>query len=195
MITRSGRRSIPHACLGKQLESKTVQKTNSEDINLLLIADSSERAGLLRQSMELQGISGVLRRVEPGNGASAYVRRIGVYKQTTPPDLVLLDFTRPDSEKLSLLKDIAFGDKRSPVPVIILTSESGERAITREGLNDDSATMFSPTDLACFLSKMRTHRRRRFMRALDVMYQLGPVMVRMPRSFVHTPHQYAALSA
>ena len=167
----------------------------SKEMNLLLIADSSERAGLLRQAMEQQGITCMMRRVDPGNGACAYVRRTGLYRKTTPPDLVLIDFTVPDAEKLSLLKSVAFGPKRSSAPVVILTSESGERLIGREGLTDNYSTMFAPTELNGFLSKMREHRRRRFMRALDVMYQLGPVMVRMPRSFVQRPHHYAALSA
>ena len=137
----------------------------------------------------------MLRRVDPGNGACAYVRRTGLYKKTTPPDLVLVDFTVPDNEKLSLLKNVGFGPKRSAAPVIIFTSDHGERVINREGLTESYSTMFSPTELNCFLAKMREHRRRRFMRALDVMYQLGPVMDRMPRSFVQMPHQYSALSA
>jgi DNA-binding response OmpR family regulator len=150
-------------------------------MNVLLIARSSEPALALRDLMEEQQLSCMLRRIEPGNGATAYVRRSGIYQKITPPDLILFDFTSPDAEQMSLLKSIAFGPKRAPVPVIILTRGVGERSLDRDGILDSYSTMFAPTELSCFLTKMREHRRRRFLRALEVMYELGPILVRSPR--------------
>ncbi len=151
------------------------------ELNVLLISDSSEHAVALRDRMEDKGMNLMLRRVDPGFGARAYVRRSGLYGKTKPADLIFFDFTDPDTEKLSLLKSIGFGPKRASAPVILLTSAAGERCLERDGILDTYSTMFAPTDLGCFLSKMSQHRQRRFMRALNVMYQLGPILVRTPR--------------
>jgi len=164
-------------------------QTESRELNVLLISDSSERAGMLRHVMEQQGITCMMRRVDPGNGACAYVRRTGLYRKTVPADLVLVDFAAPDVEKTNLLREIGFGSNRSQAPVIVLTGDRGERLLGRGEFSD--STMFSPTELGCFLRKMGQHRQRRFVKALDVMYRLGPVLVRVPRSFVQMPVQTA----
>lgn len=156
-------------------------QTVAREMNILLIAQSSSRALALRDFMEEQQLNCLLRRVDPSNGARAYVRRTGMYQKTTRPDLIVFDFTSPDAEQLSLLKSIAFGPKRAGTPIVILTGESGERVLDRDGILDSYSTMFAPTELSCFLGKMREHRRRRFLRALEVMHEHGPILVRSPR--------------
>lgn len=161
----------------------TSSLTATRDMNILLIADNRKRAGLLRQAMENKGLSCKLRRIDPGKLASAYARQLGMYRNTAAPDLILVDMTDLDPTTSEMLRTLAFGDKRASAPIVILTSHTSERQLDEAGVIDAHSTVFAPTELGCFLDKMREHKRRRFMRALGVMYQLGPVLVRVPRAF------------
>jgi len=162
---------------------------------LLLIADDSATAAMLRQVMEQSGLTGEIRRMHQGRGAVAYARRNGPYKDAKSPDLILLDFTAPDERCLSIATEVAFGPGRALVPVILLTSSDSEYLLHSGVFRRDSSRIFAPTTLFSFIKKMRQHSRNRFLRAVSVMYDLGPILVRLPASFVRRPDQQPALIA
>ncbi len=153
-------------------------------MNLLFISDSDEKATMLRKAMEQQGFCGEIRRMRPTRSAVAYARRSGRFKEATVHDFILFDFSEPDEKSLSIVADVAFGPNKAASPVILLTSPGSECLLDSESLAIDEYGMFAPTSLSCFLSKMRQHSRSRFMRALTVMSDLGPVLVRLPGFFL-----------
>ena len=75
---------------------------------------------------------------------------------------------------------------------MILTSDLSEHLLEDAGVADGRSIMFEPAELSCFLKKMHEHRSARFKRALSVMYELGPILVRLPRSFVDSPESLMA---
>ena len=164
-------------------------------MNLLLIADSSEKAAMLRQLMELNGLCGEIRRMHQGKSAVAYARQKGPYKDAAPPDLILLDFSEPDERCLSIATQVALGPGRAPAPVVLLTSAESEDLLRSGVLKCDGSKMFAPTNLICFIKKMKQHSRSRFLRALSVISELGPVLVRLPTSFARHPQDQPALIA
>ncbi len=166
-----------------------------EAINVLLIADCSATAAMLRQVMEQSGLRGEIRRMHQGRSAVAYARRSGPYKEAKSPHLILLDFSAPDERCLSIVTELAFGQDRAPAPVILLTSPESEHFLHSGNLTRDSSRIFAPTSLLSFIRKMRQHPRSRFLRALSVMYDLGPILVRLPASFVRRPEEQPALIA
>jgi CheY-like chemotaxis protein len=153
-------------------------------MNLLLISDSPQRAVMLMQIMQQLGLSGEIRRMRPTPGAVACARRSGRYRRAVPHDFILFDFSEPDERCLSIVSDIAFDPNQASAPVILLTSSASERLLDSDRLGGARNSMFAPTGLSCFLKKMRQHSRRRFLRALCVMSDLGPVLVRLPGFFL-----------
>ncbi len=167
-------------------------KDNGSGMNILIISDDRHQSGLLRQAIEQRGIECGMRRIDATNAACNYIRRAAPRGDNVAPDLVLFDLTQSDPDKLQVLKRIAFGKRRSPAPVVILTSDVSEQVLDHAGVADGRSVMFEPAELSCFLKKMQEHHRDRFKRALGVMYELGPILVRLPRSFVNRPETLMA---
>lgn len=159
---------------------------SANDINLVLIAEDSARATLLRDTMSNCGVEGVIRRIDPGNPAVDCARQTGPYRERPLPDLIFLDFTNPNEENIAVLKAIAFGEKRTSVPVVLMTSDYSQELLDNGGVAEESAVMFSPTSLPSFFRKMKTGERPSFFKALRTLYQYGPILVRPPASQMHT---------
>lgn len=158
--------------------------TDTGVMNLLLISDSPEKAEMLSQVMEQHELDGEIRRMRPTQSAVACARRNGRYRRTTPHDFILFDFSEPDEQCVSIVWDIAFGPHKASAPIILLTSSVSEHLLESGRLSNGGTRMFAPTGLSCFFRKMRQHSRRRFLRALSVMSDLGPVLVRLPGFFL-----------
>lgn len=163
-----------------------------KDMNILIISDDRHQSGLLRQAIEHRGVSCGMRRIEPNLAAGDTIRRLESANDPTAPDMVFFDLSKPDPEKLHALKRVAFGKRRAKSPVVILTSDLSEHLLKDAGVADGRSIMFEPAELSCFLKKMSQHREARFKRALCVMYELGPILVRLPRSFVDSPETLMA---
>ena len=170
-------------------------RANDEQMKLLLISDGSEQAALLRQLMEQQGLRGEIRRMDQSRSAVSCARRSGPYRGEPPPDVVLLDFSHPDRRSMSVVKQIALGSGRVTAPVVLLTSEESDAALHSKELHFDETQVFAPTSLSCFIRKMQQHSRQRFLRALSVMADLGPILVRLPSALSGQNHDESALSA
>lgn len=165
------------------------------DINLVLIAENSARASMLRDAMARSGVDGVIRRIDPGTPAVDCARQKGPYREKPLPDLFFLDFTEPTDESISVLRAIAFGDKRAAVPVVLITSDYSQDLLDSGTVDEQSAVMFSPTSLSSFIRKMRLDKRPSFLKALRTLFQYGPILVRSPGSAVRYDSGIAALSA
>jgi len=167
----------------------------NNDLNLVLIADQPNRATVLHDLMQESGVGGVIRRLSPGKGAVDCVRQTGLYRDKTLPDLFICDFSSPDKRKISLLKEIAFGDNKATVPVIVLTSPDSEAMLDSGELDGGEAVMFTPTALTPFVEKMRNGGRRSFFKALRTFYQFGPILVRTPDELLRQDTENEAIPA
>lgn len=170
-------------------------RANDEQIKLLLISDGGEKAAMLRQLMAKQGLQGEIRRMDPGRSAVACARRSGPYRGEPAADVVLLDFSAPDRKSMSVVKQIALGSSRLDTPVVLLTSEASDAALHSNELRFDEHSVFAPTSLGCFIRKMQQHSRHRFLRALAVMADLGPILVRLPGTLARQNGDDSVLSA
>jgi len=166
-----------------------------KDLNLVLIAANPQRASMLRDTMEKTGIRGIIRRLSPGTPAVDCARRSGAYRDKDAPDLILFDYVNPDEKSTSILHDIAFSKQRARVPVVLLTSASSQELLNSDEIEGVDAIMFSPTSLASFVSKLKIEKRSTFFKALDTLFQYGPILVRMPESLLRHDYERMALSA
>jgi len=172
-----------------------MQSKDQTTISVLMISAESDKAALLRQLMEQQGLCGEIRRVEPGRGAITVAGRNGPCSADAAPDVVMLDFSAPDKRTVAVLQQIARDRMHLPAPVILLTSPASEELLRSGNVKFDASRVFAPTSLPSFVRKMREHSRQRFLRALSVMANLGPILVRLPASLPEQVENKAALSA
>lgn len=161
------------------------QVTVSEEmLNVLLISDRKECAAVLCESMESVGIAGSVHRIDADPTAPDRARSLCCDKSSRRPDFILFDLAAPTPELEALLAGLAFGRNRSRVPVVVLTSPQGESRLQSGTLDDGTAVMFSSISLPNLVATMRNKRRRRFLRALSVIYSVGPVLVRAPAGLI-----------
>lgn len=168
---------------------------DSETMNVLLISEMCGRAAMLRQVMEANGLSGEIRRMRPSKNAVAYAMRSGPFADMQKPDFILLDFSAPDRGCQFIVNEVAFRSPRLSTPVILLTSQDSEHLLQTDSFNSGDSNMFAPTSLFCFVRKMKQHSRGRFLGALSVMSDLGPILVRLPLSFLRQADDQPALIA
>ncbi|MDJ0709960.1 MAG: hypothetical protein QNJ14_06210 [Woeseiaceae bacterium] len=158
---------------------------NEKDINLVLIGDDPGCANTIRESLQVAGISGIIRRVRPGDRAVDCARHQGSFESADLPDLILFDYEDPDEIKTEILNEIAFCPERAEVPVVLLTSPESQELLDNGDVGDDKAVMFTPTSLTSFVNKMRNGHREMFFKAVHTLYEYGPILVRMPRHVAH----------
>lgn len=153
-------------------------------LDVMLIADDAYRVAMLRQCMRTSGLSCTIRRMGASKKASAYLNRRQPYEKIPMPDIVMFDLAEMDPQMIDILQDVAFGEQRSSVPVVLLTSPSSESLLESGEIDEGRATMFSPRSLPTFLQKLTGRRRRGFLRALRTLYEYGPILARQPAHFL-----------
>ena len=170
-------------------------QASENGVELVLIAEDPRRATLLRDTMRKNGINGVIRRLAPGPAAVACARNSGVYANKGKPDLIVYDYSDPTEHNTAILRDIAFCNERARVPVVLLTSPSSQDLLETGDVDGDTAVMFSPTSLMSFVRKMKVGKRKSFFRALNTLYQYGPILVRLPEACLSYGRHALALTA
>lgn len=153
---------------------------NQETINTLMVSDRKECASLLRHSLESDGIGGNIHRIDVHSDTLARVRELCRDKSERRPDFVIFDLADPDEDKLALLGELAFGRGRCSIPVVVLTSPETESLLQSGAVDGGGAIMFSSISLDNMIATLRAKRRNRFLRALSVIYAIGPVLVQAP---------------
>ncbi len=176
-------------------EGEKTMRLPDKDINLVLIANDPGRASILQRTMETVGIRGVIRRIDPGSSAIDCARQSGTYCNKALPDLIFFDITDPTEKNTEVLNEVAFGEARSRVPVVLLTNSDSPELLEDGRIDDTKAVMFSPTSLPSFVGKMKNGKRGAFFRALKTLYQYGPILVRLPVTAQRRDFGVTALSA
>lgn len=158
---------------------------NEENVKLVLIADRASRASLLYNTMAQVSVCVDIRTLAPGESAVNCAQQRGPYRHNPLPDLFFFDFTDPDKRSIAVLRSIAFGPGKSAVPVILLTSPESQQLLDDGNIDGGNAVMFSPTSLISFARKMQEVNRARFLKALQTLYQFGPILVRAPQAVLY----------
>ena len=167
----------------------------SEPMTILLVANNSYRIAMLKRLMHTIGLECRLQVVEQSIIAGAYLRRVEPYDRTPVPNLVLYDFADPNEQSVAVVKDIAFGERRSNTPVALLTSPASTHMLDSGEIDGGKAVMFSPCSLASFLEKLVGKKRNAVLRAVGTFYQYGPFLIRQPDEFLGLTDDTARLSA
>ncbi len=151
-----------------------------DDLDLVLIADRPGRADLLHDLMQDADVSGMIRRIAPGDRAVRRVQQTGEFRHTALPDLFFFDFSNPDKLKVSVLRKIAFGRAKSTVPIVVLTSPESVALLDSGDIDGGQAVMLTPTSLNACIHRLCISKRTAYFKALRIFYEFGPILVRTP---------------
>ena len=168
---------------------------SENELNLVLVADHPERSQQLSEQLQRAGVDAVIRRMPFGGEAIACARRSGTFRWQQAPDLVIFDYSECDEYSTDVLRQLAFGEEKSAIPVVILTSADSEVALDEGHVDGGKAVMFSSTPLDSFTQKLRSDNRFRFFKALKTLYQYGPILVRTPAWTLRSNSRIFAMSA
>ena len=104
-----------------------------EEVELLLVEDSSLDAELTLRALKAGGLANKLLWVKDGQEALDFLFRQGQYasRSESVPRLVLLDLKMPRVDGIEVLKAIKADDKTRRIPVVVMTSSQEERDVAQ----------------------------------------------------------------
>ncbi|HEY0283821.1 MAG TPA: response regulator [Vicinamibacterales bacterium] len=104
-----------------------------EQVEILLVEDSSLDAELMMRAMKNGGLANRLLWVKDGQEALDFLFRQGQYasREDSVPRLVLLDLKMPRVDGIEVLKAIKADEKTKRIPVVIMTSSQEERDVAQ----------------------------------------------------------------
>ena len=104
-----------------------------EQVEILLVEDSSLDAELMMRAMKGGGLANRLLWVKDGQEALDFLFRHGAFasREDSVPRLVLLDLKMPRVDGIEVLKAIKADEKTKRIPVVIMTSSQVERDVAQ----------------------------------------------------------------
>ena len=125
---------------------------------ILLVEDNAAHAELVIRSFEDHQIANKIIHVKDGEEALNYLFRKGKFVDplvSSMPHVVLLDLRLPRVDGLEVLKEIRSADSLKGLPVVILTTSSGEADIARAYDYHANSYLVKPIDFQQFIELMK----------------------------------------
>lgn len=136
-----------------------VGETVGRPMEILLVEDDLEDAGLTLEAIRHGRIQCRVSLVRDGEEALEFVRRQGKYARAPRPDLILLDLNLPKLNGREVLAEIDNDGLLVDVPVVVLTSSSSEREFLESYPLHVEEFLIKPVDIDQFLGVVRALRR------------------------------------
>ena len=121
-------------------------------LNVLLVEDNPAHAQLVIRGLENHPIDNTIHHVRDGEAALNYLLNLS---QGTRPDLVLLDLRIPKIDGLTVLETIKANPDLNDIPVVVLTSSSARRDVTRAYSHHVNSYLVKPLEFEAFTNLMR----------------------------------------
>lgn len=129
---------------------------DGQPVDILLAEDNPGDAKLTEKAFEQGSILNNLHIVEDGVEAMKYLRQEDDYRETSRPDLVLLDLNMPRKDGWEVLEDLKEDPKLRRIPVIVLTSSEAEEDIVKSYELRANAYMTKPVDFDGFMDVVKS---------------------------------------
>lgn len=128
----------------------------AEPIKILLVEDNPGDIRLTREALKDSKIHNTLEVVEDGREALAYLKNEGKYKDSTRPDLVLLDLDMPNTTGREVLQEVKSDPNLKSIPLVVLTVSKSDQDILNSYDMQANAYVNKPLDLDQFIKVIRT---------------------------------------
>jgi len=130
--------------LSPTAQNKTAMKNS---IEILLIEDNAEDAGLTIRTLSKNNLANRLLHVEDGQEAIDFL----FDEQNLMPKLILLDLKMPKVDGIEVLRKLKADEKRRTIPVVVLTSSKEEKDIIEAYHLGVNAYIVKPVDFDQFV--------------------------------------------
>ncbi len=122
-----------------------------KEVHILLVEDNEGDIILTREALKEVKIKNVISVATDGEQALEMLRN-----GSCLPDMILLDINLPKMDGLELLGIIKKDDRFKMIPVIMLTTSSGEKDILGAYKNYANCFVTKPVDLNSFIEVVKT---------------------------------------
>lgn len=126
-----------------------------KSIEILLVEDNPADIRLTKEVLKGSKIKNVLHVVTDGVEAIAFLKREGMYKDCTCPDIILLDLNLPKKDGREVLSDIKSDSSLKHIPVVILTTSDAEQDILKTYDLHANCYITKPVDFDQFISVIK----------------------------------------
>ncbi len=127
-------------------------------LEILLLEDSLLDARLTIESLRKCNINHRLTLFRTGAEALAFLYQKGVFAKAPVPDVILLDLFLPDTEGVTVLRQLRTDGKLMNIPVVVLTSSdegSDQRECELLGVSSYIRKPFSEDKFLSVIKRMR----------------------------------------
>ena len=128
-----------------------------EPLVLLLVEDNDAHAEMVKRSFAQHRIANVIYHLDDGQKALDYMFREGEYtdeEQYPRPHCILLDLRLPKVDGLEVLRRMKRDKTTRKTPVVVLTTSSADKDITRSYEYHANSYVVKPMDFDKFESLM-----------------------------------------
>jgi len=130
--------------------------TSNRNISILLVEDNLGDIRLTREALKESKISNSLHVVRDGVETFAFLRKEGIFKDESHPDIIFLDLNLPKKDGREVLSEIKQNEDFKSIPVIILTSSYEEQDILKSYNLQDNCYIKKPLDLDQFIKIVKS---------------------------------------
>jgi len=124
-------------------------------MEILLVEDNLEDAGLAIQALREGGLECRISLVRDGAEALEFLHQRGIYARAPKPDLILLDLYLPKKDGREVLAEIRADEHLRPLPVVVLTASKVHEDILRQEQLAVQGYMVKPVDLPKFIAVVK----------------------------------------
>ncbi len=134
-------------------------ETVGRPMEILLVEDDLEDAGLTIDALKQGGIQGRVSLVRDGVEAMEFLHRNGRYARVPRPDIILLDLKLPKMDGREVLTEVKNDEQLCRVPVVVLTaSRTHQEILSGENLHVESY-LTKPVDVGQFVAVVKSLRK------------------------------------
>ncbi len=117
-------------------------RAQTSSIEILLVEDNPGDIRLTQEAFKECGFSGRLHVVRDGEEALSFLRRDGAFHNSPRPAFILLDLNLPRKDGREVLAEIKSAQEFRKIPVIILSTSTGDEDIS--SAYDNHANCYIP---------------------------------------------------
>lgn len=128
-------------------------------LELLLIEDDLEDAGLTMEALREGQVRCRISLVRDGEEALEFLNRLGKYGRAPRPDIILLDLQLPKLDGRAILSEIRESPSLQAIPIVVLTASKAHRELLDEEDLRVESYLVKPVDLDEFVSVVKSLRR------------------------------------
>lgn len=128
---------------------------NFSPVNILLIEDNPGDARLIQEVFKEGKILNKLDVVIDGEEALLFLRKTGRYKDSTTPNLILLDLSLSKKGGREILSEIKSDPDLRTIPVIMLLTSLSEKDILMKGVFHANSYIIKPVDFNEFINAIK----------------------------------------